>query len=389
MKRQHLCMMAVSLIMAICMCFVLAACNSDSGEGTHTHNWSETYTQNGATGHYRTCDGCEEQDKEAHVYTDDSDKTCDKCGYERELSTPVNHSHDYDYTDNQNGTHSAVCKGEGECTEPIENVSHKFVNGTCVCGATEPDVPVHSHDYEYTDNDDGTHSAVCKGEGECTEPIENEEHKFVNGTCVCGATEPDVPVHSHDYEYTDNEDGTHSAVCNGEGECNEPIENEEHEFVNGTCVCGATEVPEPEVTLAEPTFTIDRNGKVTIAKHPKTENFKYVIGTPEDLEEAYIDETISTLATTEASGEIQLTDGQAIAILAVGYTAQNGTVYKDSPCTEPATYKAPAGAFDNVDADYVEISLSTTADGKVDVVWAHDAGETFEIVLNVRNVGRR
>ena len=47
-----------------------------------------------------------------------------------------------------------------------------------------PEAP--SHNWKYTDNGDGTHSAVCTDEG-CTEKITNEAHVYEAGVCVCGA----------------------------------------------------------------------------------------------------------------------------------------------------------------------------------------------------------
>ena len=47
-----------------------------------------------------------------------------------------------------------------------------------------PEAP--SHNWVYTDNGDGTHSAACTDDG-CTETITNEAHAFEKGVCVCGA----------------------------------------------------------------------------------------------------------------------------------------------------------------------------------------------------------
>lgn len=47
-----------------------------------------------------------------------------------------------------------------------------------------PEAP--THNWVYTDNGDGTHSATCSDDG-CTETITNETHTFEKGVCVCGA----------------------------------------------------------------------------------------------------------------------------------------------------------------------------------------------------------
>ncbi|XCP85693.1 glycosyl hydrolase [Roseburia hominis] len=48
----------------------------------------------------------------------------------------------------------------------------------------EPNPQEHTHEYTYTDNGDGTHTKKC----ECGETV-SEEHIWENGTCICGAKE--------------------------------------------------------------------------------------------------------------------------------------------------------------------------------------------------------
>ncbi len=262
MKRRHLWMVAVSLIMAICMCFALSACDScNGGDDAHTsHNWSTTYTADGATGHYQTCDGCDEKKSEAHVFDDETDATCDKCGYVRDLGSEPEHTHDYKWVDNGDGTHKEHCAVEG-CDLPDKSEgAHDFSNGNCVCGAEDPDPDTHKHKYVYTDNGDGTHSAVCNGNGECTAPIKNVAHDFSNGDCVCGAENPNgetpEPGHTHDYKWVDNGDGTHKEHCAVEG-CDLPDKSEgAHDFSNGNCVCGAKK-PNDKPAPAENTVSFD------------------------------------------------------------------------------------------------------------------------------------
>lgn len=43
-----------------------------------------------------------------------------------------------------------------------------------------------THNWKYTDNGDGTHSATCSDAG-CAEVITNEAHTYTGGVCVCGA----------------------------------------------------------------------------------------------------------------------------------------------------------------------------------------------------------
>lgn len=60
------------------------------------------------------------------------------------------------------------------------------VFGTISNGLEDPAYVTVSHNWVYTDNGDGTHSAVCQDEG-CTEVIAREAHTYTGGFCACGA----------------------------------------------------------------------------------------------------------------------------------------------------------------------------------------------------------
>ena len=61
------------------------------------------------------------------------------------------------------------------------------VSGTISNSLADPAYPAApSHNWKYTDNGDGTHSAVCQDEG-CTEVIASEAHTYTGGFCACGA----------------------------------------------------------------------------------------------------------------------------------------------------------------------------------------------------------
>ena len=91
---------------------------------------------------------------------------------------------------------------DATCTDPVkcgscgategEALGHSWVDATCtapkycsVCEATEGEALGHGEP-EYTDNGD-THSAVYPCCGGIV--VENEGHTFVNGECICGATD--------------------------------------------------------------------------------------------------------------------------------------------------------------------------------------------------------
>ena len=114
---------------------------------------------------------------------------------------------------------------------------------TClVCGVTktEPTTEIGTHDFQISDNGDGTHISKCS---------------------KCGANEADAVAEAHTFTYVDNNDGTHTATCEVCG----ATETADHVFtnpvlvrptlvdgawVNGsytyTCTCGATKT-EPAV----------------------------------------------------------------------------------------------------------------------------------------------
>lgn len=63
-----------------CVC---GAIKPNGGNEHTSHNWSKTYVNDGANGHYQTCDGCDERNPGSHEYDGDDGKTCTKCGYVR------------------------------------------------------------------------------------------------------------------------------------------------------------------------------------------------------------------------------------------------------------------------------------------------------------------
>ena len=65
-----------------------------------------------------------------------------------------------------------------------------------------------------------------------------------------------VEFHEHQYDYTDNGDGTHDGICSVEN-CYYSIKNEEHDFLDGECTkCGAKE----EVETVDETELVIQNG---------------------------------------------------------------------------------------------------------------------------------
>ena len=83
------------------------------------------------------------------------------------------------------GTFTVHCKAKDEEAFMNELDGYVTVEADISDDLADPAYP--SHNLKYTDNGDGTHSAVCTDAG-CGYTITNEPHKFVGSTCACGAT---------------------------------------------------------------------------------------------------------------------------------------------------------------------------------------------------------
>ena len=227
----------VSLICALCLAFTSACFGDDDGgseNGKHIHHYGSAWISDDGY-HWHMClnSGCDQKEGDKTAHTDaDTDGECDVCGHEVEIA----HVHNYKWKDNGDGTHKQHCNVYG-CDNPdINEGEHEYNDGVCVCGVKEPKAE-HQHDYKWIDNGDGTHKQHCDADG-CDEPDINEgEHEYdEDGFCVCGAEDDG---HVHDYRWVNNGDGTHKQHCDADG-CDNPDINEgEHEYnEDGFCVCG-------------------------------------------------------------------------------------------------------------------------------------------------------
>ncbi len=120
-------------------------------------------------------------DKAAHVYTDDTDTTCDVCGYERTVTPPA-HEHSYGDWSKDGTSHWHECT-DIECPNREESITDKAAHvytddtdTTCnVCGYERTVTPP-SHEHSYGDwSKDGTsHWHEC-ADADC--PNRNESIK--------------------------------------------------------------------------------------------------------------------------------------------------------------------------------------------------------------------
>ena len=161
-------------------------------------------------------------DKAAHVYTDDTDTTCDVCGYERTV-TPPSHEHSYGDWRKDGTSHWHECT-DTDCPNREESITDKAAHvytddtdTTCdVCGYERTVTPP-SHEHSYGDwRKDGTsHWHECT-DTDCPNREESITDKAAHvytddtdTTCdVCGYERTVTPP-SHEHSYGDwSKDGT-------------------------------------------------------------------------------------------------------------------------------------------------------------------------------------
>ena len=139
----------------------------------HEHSYGD-WSKDG-TSHWHECtdDDCPNReesitDKAAHVYTDDTDTTCDVCGYERTV-TPPSHEHSYGDWRKDGTSHWHECT-DTDCPNREESITDKA-----------------SH--VYTDDADTT-CDVCGYERTVTPPAPTEFIVTFDGNGGTGSMEP-------------------------------------------------------------------------------------------------------------------------------------------------------------------------------------------------------
>ena len=215
----------------------------------HTYsNWSKDDTN-----HWHECtdDGCPEKpesvkNKAAHVYTDDTDTTCDVCGYKRTITPPV-HEHTYGDWSKDDTNHWRECTDDG-CPERDESITDKAAHVytddadmTCdVCGYERTITPPsHEHNYSNWSRDDTSHWHECT-DADCPDRNESIKDKaahiytvytddadttateFSDGSDVAAAYVCDVcgyerivtpPSHEHSYDNWSKDGTSHWHEC--------------------------------------------------------------------------------------------------------------------------------------------------------------------------------
>ncbi|MDE7406666.1 MAG: leucine-rich repeat domain-containing protein [Clostridiales bacterium] len=188
--KKKLLITLLSLVCIMCLSFGLAACGDRSSESSHTHNYQ--WVDNGDGTHKQHCpnSGCNAPYINSGNHVWGANDKCE-CGA---IKPPEGHTHNYQWVDNGDGTHKQHCQNS-DCNAPdINSGSHVWgANDRCVCGANKP-VDDHTHNYQWVDNGDGTHKQHCSNSGCDTPDINSGSHVWgANDKCECGATKP-VPA---------------------------------------------------------------------------------------------------------------------------------------------------------------------------------------------------
>ena len=220
-------------------------------------------------------------DKAAHIYTDDVDTTCDTCGYERTI-TPPSHEHRYGDWRKDGTSHWHECTDD-DCPNREESITDKAAHiytddtdTTCdTCGYERTITPpAHKHSYGDWRKDGTNHWHECT-DADC--PNRNESitdkaaHIYTDDadtTCDTCGYERTITPPAHKHRYGDwSKDGTsHWHECT-DTDCpnrNESIKDKAaHDYdddADTTCnVCGYERTVAPPAPT-EFTVIFDGNG---------------------------------------------------------------------------------------------------------------------------------
>ena len=324
----------------------------------HEHRYGD-WSKDG-TNHWHECTDadCPEQsesikDKEAHIYDDDADTTCNVCGYVRTVTPPA-HEHRYGDWSKDGTNHWHECT-DADCPEQSESIKDKEAHiydddadTTCnVCGYVRTVTPpAHEHRYGDWSKDGTNHWHECT-DADCPEQSESikdkEAHIYdddADTTCnVCGYVRTVTPP-AHEHRYGDwSKDGTnHWHECT-DADCPEQSESikdkEAHIYTDDadtTCnICGYVRtvtpetVPVSQITLNKAETSISVGNSETLTATVAPEN-----ATNKALKWASSDEDVATVA---PDGTVTAVKAGTAAITA---TAADGSG-KSATCTVTVT----------------------------------------------------
>ena len=259
------------------------------------------------------------KDKAAHIYDDDADTTCNICGYVRTVTPPA-HEHRYGDWSKDGTNHWHECT-DADCPEQSESIKDKEAHiytddadTTCnVCGYVRTVTPpAHEHRYGDWSKDGTNHWHECT-DADCPEQSESikdkEAHIYTDDadtTCnVCGYVRTVTPP-AHEHRYGDwSKDGTnHWHECT-DADCPERSESIKDKAAHiydddadTTCnICGYVRTVTPEIV---PVSQITLNKAETSISVGNSETLTATV-TPENaankaLKWASSDEDVATVA---------------------------------------------------------------------------------------------
>ena len=368
-------------------------------------SYTHEYVSVNETIHYAGCI-CGDFKEEEHV-DEDANNVCDKC--EQELEVACEHT-DVKYVCNDNGTHNEVCN---DCSYIIqENVTcaytHEYVsvNDTihyagCICGDLKEEEHVYdnacdttcnavgceyereiTHDYTKLQTSETEHWYVCSVCDE-EQPESRASHSGGTATCiakavctVCETAYGDFADHTYDANVWEKDENEHWHVCTVDG-CEVTDTKAAHEYVEGTCVCGATESTEPETVEVE--FTFGENGDPshsdgsTASEYTET-NGDYTL-TLTNLSKVYKNardakgNSALKLGTSSDVGSFSFTvpsDITKVIINAAGYKANTAKVQINSGDTITVSELSNNGEYKAIEVDTTTnktISFTTVSGG--------------------------
>ena len=207
----------------------------DTTPPAHEHRYGD-WSKDG-TSHWHECTdaACPNQsesikDKEAHVYTDDADTTCNVCGYVRTVTPPA-HEHRYGDWSKDGTNHWHECT-DADCPEQSESIKDKAAHvydddadATCnICGYVRTVTPpAHEHRYGDWSKDGTNHWHECT-DADCPEQSESIKDKAAHiydddadTTCnICGYVRTVTPEIVPVSQITLNKAETSISVGNSE-----------------------------------------------------------------------------------------------------------------------------------------------------------------------------
>lgn len=166
---------------------------------------------------------------------------CDDCGEDIGKTTIPALGHEWEYTDNSDGTHNGRCVHTG-CSATVDNENHIFTDLSAsgdrcsVCGATRTHEDQFGSEWAY---DSTGHWHACMA-SDCNEKGSFAEHDLDPTTGNCSVCDYHECVISDTYSHNETQ---HWKTCAG---CDNISNLGDHIYENGVCrVCGAEEPSAP------------------------------------------------------------------------------------------------------------------------------------------------